>query len=113
MAFLYEKEEQQEVAGQSPLTDKLLPLGENVTDVLDYDEDLEVVQAIANIPPWSDDVEMQDVSTPLGFEPEVSHTRYDHNLVCASENPGPGPNSPVTEREDWMLDEDPQAEGVN
>ena len=77
--------------------------------MLDYDEDPEVAQAIANIPPWSDDVEMQDVSAPPSFKPEVSHTRYDHNLVWASENPGPGPNSPVTEREDWMLDEDPQA----
>ena len=77
--------------------------------MLDYDEDPEVAQAVANIPLRSDDVEMQDVSTPPGFKPEVSCTEYDHNLVRASENPGPGPNSPVTKREDQMLDEDPQA----
>ena len=107
-AFLCEEGEQQEAAGWSPLTDELLP-PENVTDVLNYDEDPKVTQAVANIPPRSDDVEMQDVSAPLGFEPEVSHTRYNHNLVQASENPGLWPNSPVTKREDRMLDEDPQA----
>ena len=92
-----------------PPQNELLPLGENVTDVLDYDKDLEVAQAVANIPSWLDDVEMQDMSAPPGFEPEVSCTGYHHNLVQASENPGLGPNSPVTKREDRMLDEDPQA----
>ena len=76
--------------------------------MLDYDEDPEVAAAVVNIPLQSDDVEMQEVSPPPGFEPEVSHTGYDHNLVWASENTGLGSNSPVTKREDRMLDEDPQ-----
>ena len=53
-------------------------------------------------------VEMQEVSPSPGFELEVSRTGYNHNLVWASENMEPGSNSPVTEREDRMLDEDPQ-----
>ena len=80
MAFLCE-DQQQGAAGQSPLTNELLPLGENITDVLDYDEDPEIAAAIANIPPHSDDVEMKEVTPPPGFEPEVSRTGYDHNLV--------------------------------
>ena len=66
----------------SPLTAELLPPGENVTNVLDYDDDPEVLAAIANIP-WMDDVEMQDMNPPLGFDPEVGHTGYVHNLVWA------------------------------
>ena len=79
---------EQRAAARSHLTDELVlpPPGENITDVLDYDKDPEVDAAIANIPPQSDDVEMQDVNCPPGFETEVSRTRYDHNLVRASEN---------------------------
>ena len=57
-------------ASRSPLTDELLAPGDDVTTVLDcqYDvqEDLEIAQAIAHIPPRSDamDVEMEDVNVP-------------------------------------------------
>ena len=79
-AFLCEQTQQQEDAGQSPLTNELLTPGENVTDVLDYDDDPEVIAAIANIL-RVDDVEMRDVNPPLGFDPEVGCSGYDHNLV--------------------------------
>ena len=84
------------MVGWSPLTKELLPPGENITDVLDYEEDPEVTEVIANILLQTDDVEMQDVNPPLSFELEVSHTGYDHNLVWASEDTGPGliPRSP-------------------
>ena len=109
--FLCEEPQQQEDAGWSPLTTELLPPGENITDVLDYDEDPEVIAAIANIPRM-DDVEMQDVNPPPGFDPEVGRTRYNHNLVWASDEGAPGSNSPVTEREDRMLDEDTQSKAL-
>ena len=72
-----------------------------------------MVAAIANIP-WMDDVEMRDVNPPPGFDLEVGHTRYDHNLVRASDEGAPGSNSPVTECEDRMLNEDnqPKAPGT-
>ena len=44
--------EQMEAAGRSPLTNELLTLGENVTDVLDYNDNLEITAAVVNIPPW-------------------------------------------------------------
>ena len=106
--FLCEKQPQQEAAGRSPLTNKLLPLGENITGILDYEEDPEVIAAIANIPRM-DDVEMQDVNPPLGFDPEVGRTGYNHNLVRASDEGALGSSSLVTEREDMMLDEDTQS----
>ena len=55
-----------------------------------------------------DDVEMQDMNPPPGFDLEVGRTRYDHNLVWASDEGAPGSISPVTEQEDRMLDEDTQ-----
>ena len=58
--------------------------------------------------PWMDDVEMQDVNPPPGLDPEVGRTGYDYNLVQASDEGAPGSNSPVTEHEDRMLDEDTQ-----
>ena len=45
---------------------------------------------------------------PLGFEPKVGHMGYDPNLVWASEDTGLGSVSPVTAREDRMLDKEPQ-----
>ena len=69
-AFLCEEPQQQEGAGQSPLAGELLAPGENVTELLDYEEDPEVMAAIANIP-RVDDVEMKDINAPLGFDPEV------------------------------------------
>ena len=107
MAFLCIGE-QTETAGRLPLTNELLALGENVTDMLYYEDDQEIATAIANIPQQSEDVEMLEADAPPGFEPEISHTGYDHNLVWASENTGLGSNSLVTTREDQMLDEDPQ-----
>ena len=65
-AFLC-NEEQEEAAGRSPLTNKLLALGETVTDVLDYDEDPEVAIAVANIPLQLEDVEMLEADPLLGF----------------------------------------------
>ena len=105
--FLCEGEPQQEAAGRSPLTDELLAPGEDVTSILDYEENPEVMSAIANIP-HMDDVKMQDVNPPLGFDPEVGWTRYNHNLVQASGEGALGSNSLVTEREDRMLDESDQ-----
>ena len=74
-------------AGHSPLTEELLAPGEDVTTILDYQydtqEDPEIVQAVLNIPPCTDmvDVEMEDVNAPLGFKPKVGHSGYDVNLI--------------------------------
>ena len=74
-------------AGRSPLRDELFALGEDLMTVLDYQydaqEDPELVQAIAHIPPRADMVvvEMEDVNAAPGFEPEFSHSGYDVNLV--------------------------------
>ena len=94
-------------AGRSPLTEELLAPGEHVTTVLDDQyEDPEIEQAIANIPPHTDpaDVEMEDA--PSGFEPEVSRSGYDVNLVRHSGDTVPGLTSPVTAQENQLLDED-------
>ena len=55
-------------------------------DVDEYEPglpDLEIAQAVAHIPRADAfaDVEMQESRPPLGFEPEVSKTGYDINLV--------------------------------
>ena len=73
--------------GHSPLTEELLTPGEDVTTILNYQDDVqedpEIARSIANIPPCLEatDVEMQDVNAPPGFEPEFSHSGYDVNLV--------------------------------
>ena len=66
--------------------------------------DPEIAQAVAHIPKADvcEDVEMQDVRPPLEFEPEVIKAGYDVNLV-RSDQPEPGSSSPVTAREDRML----------
>ena len=69
-AFLCEEQQVREGAGRSPLTNELPTPGESITTVLDYDTDPEVIAAVANIP-RVDDVEMQDVNPPPGFDPEV------------------------------------------
>ena len=108
-------DEESNPASHSPLTDELLPLGEKLTDVLDYKDDLqqdaEIAQAVAHIPLHMDDVdiEMREVNPPLGFEPEFGCTGYDVNLVQPSDDVRLGSVSPVTLREDRMLDEDPQS----
>ena len=97
----------------SPLTNELLDPEEELLGELDYEDveeinpqlDLEIAQAVAHIPKADvcDDVEMQDIRPPLGFEPEVVKAGYDVNLVC-SDQPEPGASSPVTAGEDRMLD---------
>ena len=99
--------------GRSPLTNELLEPDEELLGELDYEDveeinpepDPEIAQAIAHIPKVDvcDDVEMQDVRPPLGFEPEVVKAGYDVNLVH-SDQPELGSSSPVTAGEDRMLD---------
>ena len=97
--------------GHSLLTEELLTPGEDVTTVLDYQddvqEDLEIAQAVANIPPHSEatDMEMQDVNAPPGFEPEFGRSGYDVNLVQHSDNTALGSISLVMAQENQMLDE--------
>ena len=97
----------------SPLTNELLDPGEELLGELDYEDveeinpqpDLEIAEAIANIPQVDvyADVEMQDIQPPLGFEPEVAKAGYDVNLVH-SDQPELGSSSPVMVGEDQMLD---------
>ena len=47
---------------------------------------------------------MEDAT--LGFEPEVSRSGYDVNLIRHSGNTAPGSISPVTAQENQLLDED-------
>ena len=47
---------------------------------------------------------MEDAT--LGFEPKVSRSGYDVNLVRHSGNTVPGSTSPVTAQENQLLDED-------
>ena len=107
--------------GRSPLTNELLDPGEELLGELDYydmedidpEPDPEIAQAVTHIPKVDicDDVKMQDVRPPPGFEPEVVKARYDVNLVSSGQ-PEPGSSSPVTVGEDRMLDESqPRAPG--
>ena len=100
--------------GCSPLTSELLAPDEELTEVLDYEDveendlgvpDPEIAQAVANIPQADAfaDVEMQESHQPPGFEPEVSRSGYDVNLVHSNPTE-PGSTSPVTARENEMLD---------
>ena len=100
--------------GHSPLTSKLLAPGKELIEDLDYEDveetdpglpDPEIVQAVAHIPQadaWAN-VKMWESHSPPGFEPEVSRSRYDVNLVCINPTE-PGLASPVMAREDKMLD---------
>ena len=100
--------------GCSPLTSELLAPDEELTEVLDYEDveenvasvpDWEIAQAVAHIPQADAfaDVEMQESHPPPGFEPEVSRSGYDVNLVRSNPTE-PGSTSPVTARENKMLD---------
>ena len=102
----------------SPLTSELLAPGEELIGELDYEDveetdpgpDPEIAQAVAHIPKvdaWAD-VEMQESNSPLGFEPEVSRSGYDANLV-RTDPTGLGSASLVTVGEDKMLDEEFQS----
>ena len=101
--------------GRSPLTSELLAPDEELTEVLDYEDvdendpglpDPEVAQAVAHIPQADAfaDVEMQESQPPPGFEPEVSRSKYDVNLVRSNPTE-PGSTSPVMAMENEMLDE--------
>ena len=100
--------------GRSPLTSELLTPEEELTEMLDYDDveedvagmpDPEIAQAVAHIPQADAfaDVEMQESHRPLGFEPEVSRSGYDVNLVQTNSTEL-GSTSPVMARENEMLD---------
>ena len=68
------------------------------------------MQAVVHIPKadaWAD-VEMQESNSPRGFEPEVSKSGYDVNLVRMDPT-GLGSASLVTVGEDKMLDEEVQS----
>ena len=100
---------------RSLLTSELLARGEELIGELDYEDmeetdpshaDPEIAQAVAHIPQanaWAD-VEMQESHSPPGFEPEVSRSRYDVNLVRANPTES-GSASLVMAGEDKMLDE--------
>ena len=109
-------QESEQVAqpGRSPLTSELLAPGKELIGELDYEDveeadpglpDPEIVQAVAHIPQaeaWAD-VEMRESHSPPGFEPEVSRSGYDVNLVRTNPTE-PGSASRVTVGEDKMLD---------
>ena len=101
--------------GCSPLTSELLAPGEELIGELDYEDveetdlgsDLEIAQAVVHIPKvdaWAG-VEMQESNSPPGFEPKVSRSGYDVNLV-RTDPTGLGSASPVMAGEDKMLDEE-------
>ena len=100
--------------GRSPLTSELLAPDEELTEVLDYEDveendlgvpDPEIAQVVAHIPQADAfaDIEMQESQPPPGFEPEVSRSGYDVNLV-RSDLAEPGSTSLVTAMENQMLD---------
>ena len=86
----------------------MLAPGEDVTTILDDQyEDPEIVQAISNIPPCMEPVDVEVEDEPMAFEPEVSRVGYDINLIWHSEDTAPGSTYPVTAQENQLLDEDP------
>ena len=107
------KQEESNPPSRSPLTNELLDPGEELLGELDYEDveeinpgpDPEIAQAVAHIPQADGcaDMEMQDIRPPPGFEPEVVKAGYDINLVCSGQAEL-GSSSPVTVREDRMLD---------
>ena len=104
-----QQSEQTVQPGRSPLTSELLAPDEELTEVLDYEDveendpgvpDPEITQAVAHIPQADAfaNVEMQESHPPPGFEPEVSRSGYDVNLVRSNPTE-PGSTSPVMARE--------------
>ena len=83
-----------------------------MTDFLDYEDDVQedpdIAQAVKHISKPTDDVdiEMEEENSAPGFKPEFGHSCYDVNLVQPSDDTAPGAVSPVTAREDGMLDEE-------
>ena len=94
----------------SPLSLELDPQSE-VTKLLDYDDaadqdqDPEVALAVASIMP-PDDVEMQDEGVAPGccFNPELMQNGFDQDFA-RGRGTGPGSTSPVTARDDEMLND--------
>ena len=82
-----QESEQTVQPGHSPLTSELLAPGKELTEVLDYEDveenNLGVPDLVGHIPQADTfaDVEMQESHPPPGFEPEVSRSGYDVNLV--------------------------------
>ena len=109
-----QESEQTVQPGHSPLTSELLAPDKELTEVLDYEDveennlgvpDPEITQAVEHIPQADTfaDVEMQESHPPPDFEPKVSRSGYDVNLVHSNPTE-PGSTSPVTVRENEMLD---------
>ena len=109
-----QESEQTVQPGHSPLTSELLALGKELTEVLDYEDveendpdvpDPEIAKAVAHIPLVDAyaNVEMQESHPPPGFEPEVSRSGYDVNLVHSNPTE-PGSTSLVMAMENEMLD---------
>ena len=93
-----QESEQTVQPGHSPLVEEADP---------SLPPDPEIIQAVAHIPQadaWAD-VEMQESHSPLGFEPDVSRSGYNVNLV-RTDPTEPGSASPVMAGEDKMLDEE-------
>ena len=67
-----------------------------------------MIAAVANLPKV-DNIEMRDIKAPPGFDLEVGRSGYNPNLVQPCDEEALGSNSPVTEREDQMLDRDNQS----
>ena len=92
--------------GRSPLTLELDPRSE-VTDLLDdfddaIDEDPELAQAVSSILP--PDVEMRDETAPgTDFNPELIQHGFDQHFGRGTATPVPGSESPVTPRDDELL----------
>ena len=68
-------------SGHSPLTTEILAPEENISDLLDYEDDVqqedpEIVQAVTNIPQntGEPDVEMEEDNRTSGFKPEVGRS---------------------------------------
>ena len=94
----------------SPLSLELDPEAE-VTQLLDYDDvadqdqDPELASAVASILP-PEDVEMQEegVAPGCGFNPELMQHGFDQDFARSRET-GPGSTSPVTARDDEILND--------
>ena len=93
---------------RSPLTQELDPQSE-VTKLLDdyddsIDQDPEILMAVASIV-QTEDVEMQDANTAPGtcFNPELMQHGFDQHFARGTATPKPGSASPVTTRDDELL----------
>ena len=103
-----DKVDTEKAPDRSPLTLELDPQSE-VTNLLDYDDtvnqDPEIITAVANIP--TDDVEMRDEETAPGtdFNPKLIQHGFDQHFGHGTATPNPGLASPVTPRDDELLND--------